>query len=118
MPRGDKTGPMGIGARTGRGLGTCDGSSTLAKCAGLGLGLGGLGLGLACRNAGGRRKVRGGSMQGPGRGMGRTMGRGVGRRMNFNQEEAQSSKEILTSQKELLEERLNLIQKELENLED
>ena len=84
MPRKDKTGPMGIGARTGRGLGTCDGSSALARCAG------------------------------PGRGMGRTMGRG----MNFNQEETQTSKEILTSQKELLKERLNLIQKELENLDD
>jgi hypothetical protein len=42
MPRGDGTGPMGLGPFTGRGMGNC-----IARgAAGIGLGLG---LGLGCR---------------------------------------------------------------------
>ncbi len=43
MPRGDGTGPQGMGPMTGRGLGTC--SSGVRRGLGLAVGLG-LGLGL------------------------------------------------------------------------
>ncbi len=43
MPRGDKTGPQGMGPMTGRGLGAC--SSGLKRGLGVAVGLG-LGLGL------------------------------------------------------------------------
>ena len=89
MPRGDQTGPRGTGAMTGRGLGNCDGT---ARC------------------------VRGGSMQGEGRGMGRPMGRPMGRGMGFNQNNPSAPKEVLTNQKEMLEERLNSINNELGRL--
>ena len=52
MPRRDKTGPLGRGPRTGRGLGLCVGSRALRCVAGIGAGLG---LGLACRHGLGRR---------------------------------------------------------------
>lgn len=87
MPRGDKTGPTGEGTMTGRGLGTCN-ESTSARGAGFG---------------GGARR---GSMQGAGRGIGRGMG--------FNQQSSQTSKELLTSQKEMLQDRINLINEQLE----
>ena len=45
MPSRDGTGPMGAGAMTGRGLGTC-GAHAVKYGAGLGLALG---LGYACR---------------------------------------------------------------------
>lgn len=44
MPRGDGTGPLGLGPRTGRGLGYCSGYSTPGYITGAGFG-GGLGLG-------------------------------------------------------------------------
>lgn len=44
MPRGDRTGPIGYGARTGRGLGICGPSARRAAFVGPGLGRG-LGLG-------------------------------------------------------------------------
>ncbi|NIV39439.1 MAG: hypothetical protein GWN58_61525, partial [Anaerolineae bacterium] len=43
MPRGDGTGPRGAGPRTGRGMGTCNGSQTpgfASSRPGRGLGLG------------------------------------------------------------------------------
>ena len=51
MPGRNGTGPMGAGAMTGRGLGPCAGTGSLAKGAGLWLGLG---LGMACRRGFGR----------------------------------------------------------------
>lgn len=54
MPYGDKTGPDGQGARTGRGLGNCNGQGGAGRGVGRGLGRGG------------------------GRGMGRGLGRGRG----------------------------------------
>ena len=61
MPRGDQTGPIGEGAMTGRGLGTCNGVDDVE------MDRPGLGRGPGCR--GSRRPGRGGSMQGPGRGV-------------------------------------------------
>jgi hypothetical protein len=55
MPRGDKTGPNGMGPMTGRGLGYCAGYSTPGYTKGPGMGLG----------------------RGWGRGRGRGFGRGI-----------------------------------------
>lgn len=68
MPRGDQTGPMGEGALTGRGLGTCNGLDDVD------MNRPGIGRGPGCRG-GGRRPGRGGSMQGAGRGGARGRGR-------------------------------------------
>jgi hypothetical protein len=67
MPRGDGTGPAGLGPRTGRGLGYCAGYDTPGYTKGPGMGLG--------RGWGGGRGR--GRWYGYGRGMG--WGRGWGR---------------------------------------
>ncbi len=59
MPRGDRTGPEGLGPRTGRSLGFCTGSSTPGFTKGPGRGLArgrgrGMGRGLARGFRGGR----------------------------------------------------------------
>lgn len=51
MPRRDGTGPMGVGAMTGKGLGLCTRANATKYGAGLGMKLG---LGLACRRGFGR----------------------------------------------------------------
>ncbi len=90
----DQTGPLGKGPMTGRGLGSCDGNTNI-----YGSGLGrGAGMGL-------RR----------GRGCGAGMGRG-GRGQGFYQTDTRTQKEILTEEKQILEERLNLVSNSLENL--
>lgn len=70
MPRGDGTGPMGMGSMTGRKAGTCAGNSMpgYANPKGVGYGCGrGFGMGLG---------------RGFGRGFG--MGSGAGRMSRFN----------------------------------
>ncbi|HNS81355.1 MAG TPA: DUF5320 family protein, partial [Kiritimatiellia bacterium] len=69
MPGGDRTGPLGQGARTGRGLGACGGGQSRADvpAAGQGRGMG--------RGIGGGRG--GGRLGGGGRGQG-VGGRGQG----------------------------------------
>ena len=88
MPRRDGTGPMGAGSMTGRGLGSCTGANAVKYGAGLGLGLG---LGLACR-------------------------RGFGRGFAVNQNSSKTQKELLQEQKDLRKNRLDVIDKQLENL--
>ncbi|MDD3800944.1 MAG: DUF5320 domain-containing protein [Desulfuromonas sp.] len=44
MPRGDRTGPQGMGSRTGRGLGYCSGSNAPGYASGAGRGLAGRGM--------------------------------------------------------------------------
>lgn len=88
MPRRDGTGPLGRGALTGRGLGVCNVSNAIKRGAGLGLELG-FGLG---RRGGFRGNI------------------------GLNQANTKTPKELLTKQKELLEDKLNLITKQLENL--
>ena len=88
MPRRDGTGPMGAGSMTGRGLGSCTGANAVKYGAGLGLGLG---LGLACR-------------------------RGFGRGFAVNQNSSKTQKELRQEQKDLLKNRLDVIDKQLENL--
>lgn len=88
MPRRDGTGPMGAGTMTGRGLGLCTGANAVKYGAGLGMGLG---LGLACR-------------------------RGFGRGFAVNQTSSKTQKELLQEQKTMLQYRLTVIDKQLENL--
>ncbi len=59
MPRGNRTGPRGLGARTGRGLGYCSGFSTPGYTKGPGMGWGG-GWGHGWRRGGGAGWGRGG----------------------------------------------------------
>ena len=92
MPRRDGTGPMGAGAMTGRGLGICTGANAVKYGVGLGMGLG---LGLACR---------------------RGFGRGFGTGFSVNQISSKTQKELLNEQKTMLQDRLESIDKQLENL--
>lgn len=92
MPGRDGTGPMGAGPMTGRGLGICKGANAVKYGAGLGLGIG---LGLACR---------------------RGFGRGFGRGFAINQTSGRTPKELLNEQKAALQNRLEEIDKQLEDL--
>ena len=84
MPRRDGTGPIGRGSMTGRGFGVCTGANASGFRRGMGMGLG---LGLrGCR-------------------------RGFG---TLNNAADTSDKGYLAEQKELLEKRLELINKQLE----
>ena len=92
MPRRDGTGPQGVGAMTGRGLGVCtDGTKTYGRGTGLGLG-----LGLRGRGSYGCRR-----------------GAGFG---GFTADNAAgiTGQEYLAEQKEALEKRLEIINKQLE----
>ncbi|UWG97117.1 DUF5320 domain-containing protein [Dehalobacter sp. DCM] len=90
MPRRDRTGPLGAGAKTGRGMGSCTGGYAIKDEAGLGLG-----LGLTHR-----------------RGFGCGMGRGIA----VNQASSKTQKELLQEQRNVLKSRLDTIDKQLENL--
>lgn len=84
MPRGDGTGPMGLGPFTGRGMGSC-----IAKGV-VGIGLG-LGLGLGCR-----------------RGFRRWFGRGVD---TYVGDPNKSEKELLLEEIKRLQDRIEAIDK-------
>jgi hypothetical protein len=92
MPGRDGTGPKGAGSMIGRGLGLCTGATARKYGAGLGMGLG---LGLARR---------------------RGFGRGFGRGFAFNQTSPKTQKELLNEQKTMLQNRLEVIEKQLEKL--
>lgn len=90
----DRTGPLGAGPMTGRGLGYCNPNINRTEV-GLGASRGaclGLGRGRGC-----------------GAGMGRR-GRGLG----FYQADPKTQTELLIEEKEILENRLNLINESLE----
>lgn len=94
MPRRDGTGPIGMGALTGRGFGFCgNGFYGRGNCYGMGF----------------RERVFG---YGPRYGFGYGYGRGYEFRDNITE------KEFLEKQKELLKSQINIIDKELENLDD
>jgi hypothetical protein len=94
MPRRDGTGPMGAGSMTGRGLGLCTGVNARGYGAGLGLG-----WGLACR-----------------RGFGRGFGRGYAAvPYAINPDYQKSPKELLEAQKDILQNSLDTINKQLED---
>lgn len=91
MARRDGTGPVGQGPLTGRGLGVCNGGNNYRNF----------------RCGGGRRMGMGMGMNNRG-----SFGRGAG----FFQENIPNSKELLSEEKELLTQRLNSINEELEGL--
>ncbi len=66
MPRGDRTGPNGMGSKTGRGAGFCSGNNEPG-----------------CTTAGGRGVGMG--IRGGGRGMGRGLNQGIGRGLGQGQ---------------------------------
>lgn len=90
MPRRDATGPMGAGSVTGKGLGNCAISRGVNNNTGLGMG-----LGFACRHGFGGR---------------------LRRSLSANQGVQKTKKELLEEQKDLLENRLKIIDEQLENL--
>ena len=95
MPRGDGTGPLGLGALTGRGMGVCRGAGVPA--AGWGRGLGrGLGLAMGIY------------------GLGRCLGRGLGRQAALDASEGEQ--ERLTQIKAELEQQMNLVNARLEQV--
>jgi hypothetical protein len=88
MPRMDGTGPMGAGAMTGRGLGLCTGLN----------------------------EARYGIGRGRGMGFGPCRGRGFGRGFVAYQTPSKTPKELLEEEKNMLQERLKMIDGQLENL--
>ncbi|WP_038056493.1 DUF5320 domain-containing protein [Thermodesulfobacterium hydrogeniphilum] len=105
MPWGDRTGPLGLGPRTGRGLGYCSGFDSPGFAKGPGWGFG-------------RGWVRG-------RGFGRGWGRGRGWRwfwaMNYFPEEIlppDDEKKLLQEEAEFLKRRLAEIEKRMKKLEE
>jgi len=89
MPGRDGSGPVGAGPMTGRGLGICRGVNKSVKYGS------GRGLGLACR---------------------RSFGRGFGRGYILNEASSKKRKELLQEQKAILQSRLEVIKKQLDNL--
>lgn len=97
MPGRDRTGPLGQGEMTGRGLGLCNGENTNLYGSGLGRGLG--------------RGIRRGA------GMGFASRRGFGR-YTAGFYETKTDKELLTEEKNWLENRLNAISQQLSSLSE
>ena len=106
MPVRNGTGPMGQGPMTGRGLGNCPGAANTAYGYRMGLGMG-------------RRSGFGmGRRAGYGIGLGRRAGFGMGFNRFYNEEPIanMSQKEYLTTEMDILKERLEVISSQLENL--
>ncbi len=109
MPGGDRTGPMGLGPRTGRGLGFCSGRNAPGWTYGPGRGMG--------------RGFRGGF----GRGFGRGWGRGRGwwgcwwpapyYGATPAPADPATEKEVLKNEAEFLRSRLEEIEKRLAEIE-
>ena len=101
MPRGDRTGPGGMGSMTGRGAGFCSGNNS---------------PGFTSSFGGGR-----GAFRGPGRGFGRGMGygfRNYGPDVNqFYPAQPQNEAKLLEQQASILEDQLQGIKTRLEDLE-
>lgn len=91
MPGRNGTGPVGAGPMTGRGFGVCAGGAP-----GYGAGRG-LGLGLGWRG-------------------GRGYGRGFGGYAFSDRDGSMTRKEVLSEQKKLLEDRLDFVNRQLDEL--
>ena len=91
MPGRDGTGPIGVGPMSGRGLGVCS-----AGAPGYGAGRG-LGLGFGRRGGCG-------------------YGRGFGGYLSSDRDNSMTRKETLSEQKKLLEDRLNFVNRQLNEL--
>lgn len=104
MPGRDGTGPMGGGTMTGRGLGIFNGVNAVRRGTGLSQGFG---LGLAYRRGFGRSV---------GRGVGSGLGRGFGRMPAVDMNSLNTPKDLLEAQKSILQKRIDIINRRLENL--
>jgi len=123
MPGGDRTGPMGMGAMSGRGAGYCSGAGTPGYAnPGLGRGMGfGFGRGRCAWNGGygggfGRRNMFYATGM-PGwmrRGGGVTSGEYSAASPQANIE---TERQALSNQARMLQSQLDMIQKRLETLE-
>lgn len=116
MPGRNGTGPMGRGAVTGRGMGNClKAESGMAR-----LGRRAMGRGFWCSRTGANAARYGAGLVGRGMGMAMGLGRGLGRGLGWNFEvprpDPQIEKETLQNQKNLLEEQLQYINRQLEQL--
>ena len=110
MPRMDGTGPMGAGAMTGRGLGSCNSANVAEERA-------------DTTRVYGMGRMRGcgrGFARGAGRGMGLGRGRGMGMRFasgnRTSQANPESRKDMLQRQENILQEQLSMVNERLENL--
>ena len=90
MPRRDGTGPMGAGTMTGHGLGFCTGKNAVNRGAVLRVG-----LRIGCR---------------------RGFSSGFGRGLAINQYATKTHKHFLQEQKQLLQRRIEVIDKQLKYL--
>lgn len=108
MPRGDRTGPNGLGSQSGRGAGFCSGT-TEPGCTTAGGRGGGRGAGMGCR--GGRRGLGRGLKQGMGRGMERGMGQG--QQMDNAPNQAPTASEDLSRKAQELEAQIAQIKQQL-----
>ncbi len=110
MPRGDRTGPLGEGPMTGRGMGDCTGYNDVPRRRYYGRGAG---LGL-------RRGFARGAGRGFGRGIGRGFARGYGYDgyVNYQPLTQTEEKEYLMEEKDYLKKQLEDLQQRLDNLEN
>jgi len=95
MPRGNKTGPNGMGPMTGRRMGLCVGNSNVEIERNQGVG------------------------NGFGRGVGRGAGRGSGRNFSYQGNQFQqnfSDKEDLENELRILREQISFLEKQLSNI--
>lgn len=112
MPRGDRTGPAGMGPMTGRGAGFCAGNGTAGYMNNAGIYGGGRGFG-------GRRGFGGGLGRGLGRGFGRGFFGGFFQGAQVNQgvpRTEEDEKYELNARSHSLSIELELIQKRLAEL--
>lgn len=114
MPRGDSTGPMGMGPMTGRQAGYCAGHNmpgSLNTACGRGMGIGfGRGANFGGRGGGFRRRNRFFATGVPGRAW---LG---GPAASFQQADPETEKQALKSQAEYLQSEMDAIKKRLDEL--
>ena len=97
MPRGDRTGPQGMGPMTGRAMGQCAGNNASGNVNGPATGGFGRGRGL-------------------GRGFGRGFGRGAAYGYPQQSMTAGQELEMLRNQANILQQEMNAVQKNIERL--
>ncbi len=111
MPGRDGTGPWGLGAMSGRGLGSCNGKNMLFRGAGLGMGL------LFSKRCLPGKALR----RGAGIGLGICRGMGLGFRRGYASPSSdaypsKSEKELLEEQKAQLESQLAIVNRQIASL--
>lgn len=103
MPRGDRTGPNGLGSRTGRGAGYCSGNNEPG-----------------CTTAGGRGGGAGGlgGRRGGGRGLGRGPGQGQGLGQGLRQRFGGASGEVPPAQNEALSRKAQELEQQIAEIKN